>query len=36
MLVTPEGIRFITDDPLLAQLVDCFNELDQVNHTSTL
>lgn len=30
MLSTPEGIRFLTEDKLLKQLLDCFNELDQV------
>ncbi|OWZ28826.1 sterility protein Ste20 [Cryptococcus neoformans c8] len=29
MLSTPEGIRFLTEDKLLKQLLDCFNELDQ-------
>ncbi|WVO18166.1 hypothetical protein L204_105869 [Cryptococcus depauperatus] len=29
MLSTSEGIRFLTDDKLLKQLLECFNELDQ-------
>nr|KIR45878.1 sterility protein Ste20 [Cryptococcus bacillisporus CA1280] len=29
MLSTPEGIRFLTEDKLLRQLLHCFNELDQ-------
>ena len=31
MLVNPEGIRFVIEDKLLRQMVDCFNELDQVS-----
>ena len=31
MLVDPEGIRFISEDKLLPQMVDCFNELSQVS-----
>lgn len=31
MLSNPEGIKFITEDKLLRQLVECFNELDQVS-----
>ena len=31
MLVNPEGIRFLTEDKLLKQMVDCFDELDQVS-----
>lgn len=33
MLSTPEGIRFLTEDKLLRQLLHCFNELDQVGNT---
>ncbi|KAK1923142.1 Rapamycin-insensitive companion of mTOR, middle domain-containing protein [Papiliotrema laurentii] len=29
MLANPEGIRFLTEDKLLRQMADCFNELDQ-------
>ncbi|WWC98367.1 hypothetical protein V866_005258 [Kwoniella sp. B9012] len=29
MLSSPEGIKYITEDKLLKQLLDCFNELDQ-------
>ena len=29
MLVNPEGIRFLSEDKLLPQMVECFNELDQ-------
>ncbi|CAD6567983.1 MAG: hypothetical protein TREMPRED_004194 [Tremellales sp. Tagirdzhanova-0007] len=35
MLVDPEGIRFISEDKLLPQMVDCFNELSQYPGTST-
>ncbi|KAK6906421.1 hypothetical protein I203_100406 [Kwoniella mangroviensis CBS 8507] len=29
MLSSPEGIKYITEDKLLKQMLDCFNELDQ-------
>ncbi|KAK8850712.1 hypothetical protein IAR55_004632 [Kwoniella newhampshirensis] len=29
MLSNPEGIRFLTEDKLLRQMLECFNELDQ-------
>jgi len=35
MLANPEGIRFLTEDKLLRQIVDCFNELDQVGSSGT-
>jgi hypothetical protein len=31
MLLNPEGIRFLSEDRLLKQIVDCFTELDQVS-----
>jgi rapamycin-insensitive companion of mTOR len=30
MLANPEGVRFLTEDKLLRQMVDCLHELDQV------
>ncbi|ORX40861.1 Rapamycin-insensitive companion of mTOR, middle domain-domain-containing protein [Kockovaella imperatae] len=29
MLANPEGVRFVSEDKLIPQLSDCFNELDQ-------
>lgn len=31
MLSSSEGIKFVTEDKLLRQLVECFNELDQAS-----
>jgi len=30
MLANPEGVKYLTEDKLLRQMVECFNELDQV------
>lgn len=35
MLANPEGIKYLTEDKLLRQMVECFNELDQVSDSST-
>lgn len=31
MLVNPEGVRYLSEDRLLAQLVDCFSNIDEVS-----
>jgi hypothetical protein len=31
MLVNAEGIRFLTEDRLLPQILECFSELDHVS-----
>lgn len=30
MLANPDGIRYLLEDKLLRQIVECFSELDQV------
>jgi hypothetical protein len=34
MLLSPEGIKFISEDKLLRQLSDCFFEIEQVGQTA--
>lgn len=34
MLANPEGVRFMTEDKLLRQILDCFAEIDQVSPDS--
>lgn len=36
LLANPEGIRFLTEDKLLSQMADCFNDIDEVQLMCTL
>jgi hypothetical protein len=31
MLVNPEGVRYLAEDRMLAQLADCFSNIDEVS-----